>query len=279
MKINSVIAGGKKTNMKKYVLMILVACLLSLSICVGNKDRVYAMSSVSEMGVEGGESDSGDSGESSGSGSASTSGYSEEQIAAAKAWLSAHGYAPTRAGAAAAYQDYLDGKFDDDPDVQKYKGQTGSTSETSSQEVSQEVGTSSSDVDTVSDKSSSDVDAASEKTSDETGSSTVDSSSEEGSNVTIDDLPSILVDSEDGSVDAETPESAGNGLKINDDLKLSERDDSVYVFYDDGEPEQVVRESGFVIYIIFSVVIVMVIVSLVMLIKARKKNDKEKREP
>lgn len=278
MKINSVIAGGKKTNMKKYVVMILVACLLSLSICVGNKDRVYAMSSVSEMGVEGGESDSGDSGESSGSGSASTSGYSEEQIAAAKAWLSAHGYAPTRAGAAAAYQDYLDGKFDDDPDVQKYKGQTGSTSEPSSRETSQQAGTSSSDVDKVSDKSSSDVDAASEKTSDDTGSSTVDSSSED-SEVTIGDLPSILVDSEEGSIETETPESAGNGLKINDDLKLSERDDSVYVFYDDGEPEQVVRESSFVIYIIFSVVIVMVIVSLVMLINARKKNDKEKREP
>jgi len=266
MKINSVIAGGKKTNMKKYVLMILVACLLSLSICVGNKERVYAMSSVSEMGVEGGESDSGDSGESSGSSSASTSGYSEEQIAAAKAWLSAHGYAPTRAGAAAAYQDYLDGKFDDDPDVQKYKGQTGLTSQTTSQETSQEAGT-----------SSSDVDAASEKSSDETGFSTMDSSSED-SEVAIDALPSILEDSEDGSVDAETPESAGNGLTINDDLKLPERDDSVYVFYDDGEPEQVVRESSFVIYIIFSVVIVMVIVSLVMLIKARKKNDKEKRE-
>ena len=273
MKINSVIVGGMKTNMKKYVLMILVACLLSLSICVGNKERVYAMSSVSEMGVEGGESDSGDSGESSGSSSASTSGYSEEQIAAAKAWLSAHGYAPTRAGAAAAYQDYLDGKFDDDPDVQKYKGQTGLTSQT----TSQEAGTSSSDVDVVLDKSSSDVDAASEKSSDETGFSTMDSSSED-SEVAIDALPSILEDSEDGSVDAETPESAGNGLTINDDLKLPERDDSVYVFYDDGDPEQVVRESSFVIYIIFSVVIVMVIVSLVMLIKARKKNDKEKRE-
>ena len=105
----------------------------------------------------------------------------------------------------------------------------------------------------------------------------MDSSSED-SEVAIDALPSILEDSEDGSVDAETPESAGNGLTINDDLKLPERDDSVYVFYDDGDPEQVVRESSFVIYIIFSVVIVMVIVSLVMLIKARKKNDKEKRE-
>ena len=51
------------------------------------------------------------------------SGYSEEDIAAAKAWLSAHGYAPTRAGAMQAYQDYLNGKWDNDPDVQRYKGQ------------------------------------------------------------------------------------------------------------------------------------------------------------
>lgn len=49
-------------------------------------------------------------------------GYTEEQKNAAKAWLSAHGYAPTRAGAAQAYQDYLNGKFDNDPEVRKYKG-------------------------------------------------------------------------------------------------------------------------------------------------------------
>ena len=51
------------------------------------------------------------------------SGYSEEDKAAAKAWLSAHGYAPTMAGAMQAYQDYMDGKWDNDPDVQRYKGQ------------------------------------------------------------------------------------------------------------------------------------------------------------
>lgn len=44
--------------------------------------------------------------------------YTEEEKAQAKAWLSAHGYPPTRAGAAQAYQDYLDGKFDDDSQVQ-----------------------------------------------------------------------------------------------------------------------------------------------------------------
>ena len=71
-------------------------------------------------GDSGGEASS-DSSDSSG-GSSSSSGYTEEQKAAAKAWLSSHGYAPTRAGAAQAYQDYLDGKFDNDPEVRKYKG-------------------------------------------------------------------------------------------------------------------------------------------------------------
>ncbi|MBO4864740.1 MAG: hypothetical protein J5517_10260 [Eubacterium sp.] len=48
--------------------------------------------------------------------------FTPEEKAAIKAWLSAHGYPPTRAGAAQAYQDFLDGKLDDDPDVRAYKG-------------------------------------------------------------------------------------------------------------------------------------------------------------
>ncbi|MCR4846540.1 MAG: hypothetical protein K5865_07365 [Eubacterium sp.] len=56
-------------------------------------------------------------------GEGNNSGYSEEDKAAAKAWLSAHGYAPTMDGAIQAYQDYLNGKWDNDPDVRRYKGQ------------------------------------------------------------------------------------------------------------------------------------------------------------
>ena len=56
--------------------------------------------------------------------------YSQEEIDAAKAWLSAHGYPPTRAGAEQAYQDYLDGKLDNDPDVRAYKGLDDTTEET-----------------------------------------------------------------------------------------------------------------------------------------------------
>ena len=37
--------------------------------------------------------------------------YTEEEKQQAKSWLSSHGYAPTRAGAEQAYQDYLDGKL------------------------------------------------------------------------------------------------------------------------------------------------------------------------
>lgn len=40
--------------------------------------------------------------------------YTEAEIAQARAWLSAHGYSPDRSGAAAAYRDYLNGRFDEE---------------------------------------------------------------------------------------------------------------------------------------------------------------------
>lgn len=49
--------------------------------------------------------------------------YTEEEKQMAKQWLSAHGYAPTRAGAEQAYQDYLNGKFDDL--IKQYEGEYG----------------------------------------------------------------------------------------------------------------------------------------------------------
>ena len=72
------------------------------------------------------------------------SGYSEEEKEAAKAWLSAHGYPPTRAGAEMAYQDYLNGKFDDDPEVRKYREENEGASdntETETTEVTTEATT------------------------------------------------------------------------------------------------------------------------------------------
>lgn len=40
--------------------------------------------------------------------------YTEEEKQQAKAWLSAHGYSPDMGGASQAYQDYLNGKFDEE---------------------------------------------------------------------------------------------------------------------------------------------------------------------
>ena len=134
---------------------IFIACLLFMLIggyicfvsphfnlqCYAGEDGFSISSSVnSSEGMDGGTVEAGytesSGGESSGEsgGSASASGYTPEQIAAAKAWLSSHGYAPTRAGGNQAYQDYLDGKLDNDPDVRKYKGldSNGSSSSNSS---------------------------------------------------------------------------------------------------------------------------------------------------
>lgn len=47
--------------------------------------------------------------------------YTEAQKQQAKSWLSAHGYAPTRAGAEQAYQDYMDGKISV-PEADEYLG-------------------------------------------------------------------------------------------------------------------------------------------------------------
>lgn len=51
--------------------------------------------------------------------------YTEEEKEQAKAWLSAHGYPPTRDGAYAAYADFLAGKFNDDPEVMRMARQYG----------------------------------------------------------------------------------------------------------------------------------------------------------
>ena len=60
--------------------------------------------------------------------------YTQEEKEQAKAWLSAHGYAPTREGAAQAYQDYLNGKFDeelkDNPALQQMAPATTETATT-----------------------------------------------------------------------------------------------------------------------------------------------------
>ena len=53
--------------------------------------------------------------------------YTEEEKAQAKAWLSAHGYSPDAAGASQAYQDYLDGKFDEELGITTESAQSSET--------------------------------------------------------------------------------------------------------------------------------------------------------
>ncbi len=69
--------------MKKWFVMILLATVLALTAGIGTASVTHAE-------------------------------YTQEEKEQAKAWLSAHGYAPTREGAAQAYQDYLNGKFDEE---------------------------------------------------------------------------------------------------------------------------------------------------------------------
>lgn len=55
--------------------------------------------------------------------------YTQEQIQQAKAWLSAHGYSPDEAGANQAYQDYLNGKFDEELGITTTEQTTTGTTE------------------------------------------------------------------------------------------------------------------------------------------------------
>lgn len=51
--------------------------------------------------------------------------YTDEEKAQAKAWLSAHGYSPDAGGANQAYEDYLNGKFDDELGLNTQQYDTG----------------------------------------------------------------------------------------------------------------------------------------------------------
>lgn len=69
-------------NMKKKICYFLTLIVLSISLVFGVSTTSYA--------------------------------YTEEEKQMAKDWLSAHGYPPTMDGAYQAYQDYLNGKFDEE---------------------------------------------------------------------------------------------------------------------------------------------------------------------
>lgn len=69
--------------------------------------------------------------------------YTEEEKQQAKAWLSAHGYSPDAGGASQAYQDYLNGKFDEElgrNTTEDTSGQSGDTRTTEESVATQEDG-------------------------------------------------------------------------------------------------------------------------------------------
>lgn len=65
--------------------------------------------------------------------------YTEEEIQQAKAWLSAHGYSPDAGGANQAYQDYLDGKFDEELGINTTEQATTEATEETPQESSEKT--------------------------------------------------------------------------------------------------------------------------------------------
>lgn len=65
--------------------------------------------------------------------------YTEEEIQQAKAWLSAHGYSPDAGGAGQAYQDYLDGKFDEELGINTTEQVTTGVTEETSRETSEKT--------------------------------------------------------------------------------------------------------------------------------------------
>lgn len=68
--------------------------------------------------------------------------YTEEEKAQAKAWLSAHGYSPDAAGASQAYQDYLNGKFDEELGITTESAQSSeATSETTTEAATSQQNT------------------------------------------------------------------------------------------------------------------------------------------
>ncbi|MBR1865064.1 MAG: hypothetical protein IJ801_01005 [Lachnospiraceae bacterium] len=65
--------------------------------------------------------------------------YTEEEIQQAKAWLSAHGYSPDSGGASQAYQDYLNGKFDEELGINTTEASSGTTADTQEAATTEEV--------------------------------------------------------------------------------------------------------------------------------------------
>ena len=184
-----------------------------------------------------------------------TSGYTEEEKNAAKAWLSAHGYPPTRAGAEQAYQDFLNGKFDNDPQVRKYKGLDTETDTNGSGDSSNSSGSSGS-------SESNEEGASSGNAGDARANGAyIDSTDEDAS-----DEPMIEMESLDDIIKANFEDELRSSTGLI--LPVMENKD-MYLLYDKYEKKTDNNNTQF--YVIISAIAILVIISVFKLIQKDEK--------
>ena len=200
-----------------------------------------------------------------------TSGYTEEEKNAVKAWLSAHGYPPTRAGAEQAYQDFLNGKFDDDPQVRKYKGLDTETDTNGSSDSSDSSGNG----DASGSGDSNEVGTASGKDGDANGTASNGAASTSGAdNDTPDenasDEPMIEMESLEDIMKADFEDE----LRSSTGLILPVMEDKdMYLLYDKYEKKNDNNDTQF--YVIISAIAILVIISVFKLIQKDEKEIKQ----
>ncbi len=154
--------------------------------------------------------------------------YTEEEKAQAKAWLSAHGYSPDMGGANQAYQDYLNGKFDEELGVDvngdgipaTTKTTENSTEEDTEEYADADVGEEgSSELDE--DESNETTDVTDEEAADEETSTDTDDTTEAGADV-IEEATTQDAVEDANEMDAE------NGKTENDANEAEQKDSTLY---------------------------------------------------
>ena len=191
-----------------------------------------------------------------------TSGYTEEEKNAVKAWLSAHGYPPTRAGAEQAYQDFLNGKFDDDPQVRKYKGLDTETDTNGSGDSSDSSGNG----DASGSGDSNEVGTASGKDGDASTSGADNDTPDENAS----DEPIIEMESLEDIMKADFEDELRSSTGLI--LPVMENKD-MYLLYDKYEKKNDNNDTQF--YVIISAIAILVIISVFKLIQKDEKEIKQ----
>ncbi len=194
-----------------------------------------------------------------------TSGYTEEEKNAAKAWLSAHGYPPTRAGAEQAYQDFLNGKFDNDPQVRKYKGLDTETDTNGSGDSSNSSGSSESNEEGAASGNAGDANGTASNGAASTSGADNDTPDENAS-----DEPIIEMESLDDIMKADFEDELRSSTGLI--LPVMENKD-MYLLYDKYEKKTDNNNTQF--YVIISAIAILVIISVFKLIQKDEKEIKQ----